>query len=167
MTRFCPPVLTMRECQLRTVSKYTWPHHQHGGRPEKPKASAPNDWPDLETLVLQYSPRRTCLSGSNDEGHVRCTTAKRRPAQTMNRMQPKRRISCSSAVPLQIRRSHCTSAATGSGNASRRGRGTAAPMRYPVTRGTVMSESTCTLRPTNFKLWMTPETELVFTRERS
>ena len=166
MTRFCPPVLTIRECQLRIASKYTWPQTQHGGRPEKPKASAPNGWPDLETLVRQHALRRTYLSGSNDEGHVRCASAKRRPAQAMSRMQPSRRISCSGADPLQIHRSHCTSTAKGSGNASRHGRGTAAPMRYPVTRR-VMSESTCALRPTNFKLWMTPEAELVFARERS
>ena len=114
--------------------------------------------------------RRTCLSGSNDEGHVRCASAKRRPAHTMSRMLPMNRISCSGADPLQIHRSHCTNTAKGNGNASRLGRGTAAPERYPGTRGVskiASNGSTCALRLTNLKLWMAPATELVRTRDRS
>ena len=94
---------------------------------------------------------------------------KRRPAHAMSTVPPKR-IACSGGDPLQIPRSHCTSAAKSSGNASRLGRGTAQPTRYQVTKEesrTTTSEPICALRPANFKLWMTPETELVFTRERS
>ena len=82
---------------------------------------SPKGWPDLETLVRQHSLRRTCLSGSNDAGHVRCASAKRRPAHAMSKIPPMKSTSCSGADPLQIQRSHCTSAAKSTGNASRLG----------------------------------------------
>ena len=68
------------------------------GRPENPKASAPNGWPDRETLVRQQSRRSTCRSWSNEERQVRCASPKRRPAHAMRRMLPMKRISCSSGV---------------------------------------------------------------------
>ena len=104
-------------------------------RPEKRNERAPRGCSDLETLVRQHSPRRTCLSGSNDEVYVRCASAKRRPAHTMSRRLPMNRISCSGADPLQIHRSHCTSTAKGTGNASRLGSGPAAPARYRRSEG--------------------------------
>ena len=165
MTKFWPPKSTIWACQLRSALKYTWPRSS-----EKSKARTPDGWPDLETLVRQHSPRRTCLSGSNDEGHVRCVSAKRRPAHAMSRTLPMKRISCSGADPLQFHRSHCASTATGNGNDSRLGRGIAAPARYPAIRGVsriASSGSTCALQLTNFKLWMAAATELVLTRERS
>ena len=53
MTRFLTS--TTRQCQLRSTSKNTWSQPQHGGRPDKPQARAPNGWPDLETFVRQES----------------------------------------------------------------------------------------------------------------
>ena len=113
--------------QPRRALKCTCPQPQLGGRPEKPKARAPNGWPDRETLVRQHFLRWICLSGSNEEGLVRCASAKRMPAHAMSRMPPMKRISCSGADPLQIHRSHCTSTAKGNGNASRPAPGIAAP----------------------------------------
>ena len=95
---------------------------------------------------------------------------KRRPAHAMSRVPPRKRIACSGADPLQIPRYHCDSAAKSSGNASRLGRGTAASKKCQVTKEesrTTTNEPICAFPPANFKLWMTPETELVFTRERS
>ena len=135
---------------------------------KNPKARAPNGWPDLETLVRQHFRCKTCLSGSNDEGHVRCASAKLRPAHAMSRVLPMRWVSCSGADPLQIHRFHCTSTARPWQRFSP-GPRIAAPARYPAIRGVskiASSGSTCALR-TNFKLWMAPATELVRTRERS
>ena len=143
--------------------KYTWPQPQLGGRPE-------TAWPDLETLVRQHSLRGTCGSGSNEEGHVRCASVRRRPAHATSRMLPTRRISCSGADPLHIHRSHSTNTAKGIGNASRPGPVIAAPEMYLAIRGVskiASSGSTCASRLTNFRLWMDAATEVARTRERS
>ena len=87
----------------------------------------------------------------------------------MSKIPPMKSTSCSGADQLQIQRSHCTNAAEGDGNASRLGRGAAAPARYPTISGvsrTASSHQNCALRPTNFKPWMTPATEPARTRER-
>ena len=164
MTKFWPPKSTIWACQFaKRIEVHVAPTPAWRSS-EKSKARTPDGWPDLETLVRQHSPRRTCLSGSNDEGHVRCASARRRPAHAMSRTLPINRISCSGADPLQIHRSHCTNTATGNGDASRLFRGIAAPARYP---GLQAAAQPVALRLTNFKLWMAPATELVRTRDRS
>ena len=95
---------------------------------------------------------RVCLGATMRD---MCVCKKRRPGT----VPPRKRISCSGADPLQIPRSHCTSAAKSSGNASRLGRGTARPTRYPVTNEesrTTISEPTCALQSSTFDTSCTP-----------
>ena len=113
MTKFWPPKSTIWACQLRSALKYTWPQPQLGGRPKNQRQEHPMVGQIWRLWFASTLPAGTCLSGSNDEGHVRCVSAKRRPAHAMSRTLPMKRISCSGADPLQFHRSHCTSTATG------------------------------------------------------
>ena len=117
MTRFWPPESTIWESKRIEVHVAPTPAWTSSGKNKGKGTKWLASSGDTGSPALSPGGH---LFGSNDEGHVRCASAKRKPAHTMSSRRPLIRTSCSGADPLQIHRSHCTITAKGSGNAPRR-----------------------------------------------